>query len=171
MRAALVVTLGSMMVGSASPGGAEEAPETIDRPDVRVLRLSDADLLGRFTPEVRSSARLGEQALALWRAHFEAQAREIEQRFLSEPDWRPALADAAALIDEFLEASELPREGFERASPGQVWVERLDPKTGRRIRELRPAPPVKTIFAPQNRGKEKPETPAVPAPLRAPRGR
>jgi hypothetical protein len=123
------------------------------RPQAGALRLSEPDVLARFTPEVRSSRTLRDRALALWRTHFAAQAGELEGRFTTEEDWRPVLADAAALIDEFLEDSLLPRQGEWRAEgqageAGKVWVETLDPRTGQRVRQLRDPSPRRRLLAP-----------------------
>jgi hypothetical protein len=141
---------------AASPVSAEP------RPQASALRLSETDVLARFTPEVRTTRPLRERALALWRTHFAHQVFELEGRFTTEEDWRPVLADAAALIDEFLEASLLPRQGEWRAEgqegqAGKVWVETLDPRTGQRVRTLRdPAPRVR-LLAPVDGAGAKPD--------------
>jgi hypothetical protein len=146
MRSTLVA--GVFALGTMTAAGVADAAADAGRPRASALRLSDEAVLARFTPEVRKDARLTGRALALWRTHFEAQAAELERQFARSEDWRPVLARAAVLIEEFLEASELPRAGHEPAGNGEVWVERLDPSTGRRVRELRPAPARPVIFAP-----------------------
>jgi hypothetical protein len=165
-------------VSGRTPVALAEAAET--RPQRSALRLGEADVLARFTPEVRGSRPLRDRALALWRTHFAAQAAELERRFEAEEDWRPALADAAALVDDFLEASLLPRQGEFRADgpqgqAGKVWVEGLDPRTGQRVRTLRDAARRPPILAPAadkdalDGPKAEPEPAApVPAPVRAP---
>jgi hypothetical protein len=127
------------------------------RPAPAALRLGQDDLLARFTPEVRANRKLRERALALWQAHFAANAAEIIRRFSVDEDWRPALAEAATLIDEFLEASLLPRGGAVPAAgsagnqdDGRVWIETLDPRTEQRTRQLRPAPARPVLFAPEH---------------------
>jgi hypothetical protein len=135
--------------------GARDAVAGDPRPHPRVLRLDEAGLLARFTDEVERDTTLRTRALVLWRAHFAAQAAAIERRFERDDDWRPALADAAALVDDFLEASLLPRRGEWSAGGGKVWVETLDPATGQRARTLRAARPSRAIFAPGGEGKDK----------------
>jgi hypothetical protein len=110
----------------------------VDRPSARELRFSEADLMARLVAEVSGDKVLRGRALALWRTHFEAQAAELQRRFATEADWRDAFGEAAILVDEFLEASDLPRAGRWRAGEDQEWVERLDPQTGRRTRHLQP---------------------------------
>lgn len=145
----LVVALGSTLARAAAAddegGGAGGEP----RPQVSALRLSEADVLARFTPEVQGRRELRDRALALWRAHFAGDADAVRRRFLVEADWRPALADAGALIEEFLETSLLPRAGAWPADEaGAVWIEILDSATGQRTRRLAPAPQRPHVFAP-----------------------
>ena len=146
-----------VFLGSAPPAwagqatvGPEGAVAPLDRPAATALRLSERAVLGRFTAEVRKNPRLRDRALALWRTHFEAEAAELERRFSTVSDWRPVLAQAAALIDEFLEASLLPREGILKEEDGQGWVEFLDPATGQRARKKVPLRPRPRILAPAN---------------------
>jgi hypothetical protein len=135
--------------------GARDAVAGEPRPHPRVLRLDEADVLARFTDEVERDANLRTRALVLWRAHFATKVAAIERRFERDDDWRPALADAAVLVDDFLEASLLPRRGEWSAGGGKVWVETLDPATGQRARTLRPARPDRAIFAPGGEEKDK----------------
>lgn len=145
----------SLAAQSQSPGQPDDTPGGGEiRPAPSVLHLSEPDVLAGFTPEVRSTRALRDRALALWRTHFEAQAAAVRQRFAQDADWRPALADAAALVDDFLEASLLPRAGAWSAGAGQVWVEKLDPATGQRTRSLQPAPARPLLLAPQDFGQE-----------------
>jgi hypothetical protein len=148
-RTLLLVGAGVLAAQAMGPVPARAEP----RPQVGALRLAESDVLARFTPEVRSSRTLRDRALALWRTHFAAQAGELEGRFTTEEDWRPVLADAAALIDEFLEDSLLPRQGEWRAEgqageAGKVWIETLDPRTGQRVRQLRDPSPRRRLLAP-----------------------
>jgi hypothetical protein len=139
------------------------------RPRVAVLHLAESDVLAGFTPEVRTQANLRDRALALWRTHFAAQAATIRQRFAHEDDWRPALADAAALVDDFLEASLLPRAQQWDAGAGKVWVEKLDPATGQRTRQLQAAPARRVFIAPESFVPKSPDEDAdkpVPKPAR-----
>ena len=157
-----------MLAGLATFAGgtAASAQERESRPGVAVLHLGEADVLAGFTPEVRTQPALRDRALALWRSHFAAQADEISRHFAADEDWRPALADAAALLEDFLEASLLPRARAFAADPGHVWVEKLDPATGQRIRTLQPVAPRPLLLAPQDRDKpKKSDQPAVPKPL------
>jgi hypothetical protein len=143
----------ALLVGSSAAAQPQEpgnSPAAEARPPVRALRLSEADVLAGFTPEVRRQPKVRDRALALWRMHFAAQAEAVRARFTSEADWRPALADAAALLDEFLEASLLPRARQWHAGPGQVWVEKLDPTTGQRTRILQVSPERPLLLAPQD---------------------
>lgn len=177
----LFTTVVGALVAAISPpaGAAEPGP----RPAVSALRLSEADLLARFTQEVRSQRQLRDRALAFWRTHFAAQAGELSARFTREEDWRPILAEAAALIDDFLDASLLPRAGawpvtdasVDDDGPRQIFIETLDAKTGQRIRVLRPAPLRPVLFAPEPaEEKKRADEPAVdgavkkPVPARAP---
>jgi hypothetical protein len=121
-----------------------------DRPAAYTLRLSEKQVMARFIPEVRARPDLRDRALNLWRERFAAQASQIRQRFLREPDWRPAFADAAALVDDFLEASLLPRAGEFPAGEGEVWVESIDPSSGQRIRARQPQRRRPTIIAPKD---------------------
>ncbi len=105
-----------------------------DRPPAYTLRLTERQVLARFIPEVRTRADLRDRAVVLWRSHFAAEADAIRLRFTQEDDWRPAFADAAALVDDFLEASMLPRAGEFPAGEGGVWVESIDPRSGHRVR-------------------------------------
>jgi hypothetical protein len=148
---------GVLMIAVLTGAGAGAAQAQEIRPPSRVLRLSERDVLLRFTPEVQKDANLRLRAVSLWRMHFATQARAIERRFAVADDWRPALADAAELVDEFLEASLLPRQGEWQAGEDQVWVESLDPRTGQRVRTRRAAKPTRAIFAPTD---EKPSNPA-----------
>ena len=107
-------------------------------------------MLARFIPEVRVRADLRDRAVTLWRTHFQAEADAIRQRFLQEEDWRPAFADAAALVDDYLEASLLPRAGEFPAGEGGVWVESIDPSSGHRVRAQQPPRRRPTILAPQD---------------------
>jgi hypothetical protein len=141
------------------------------RPALSALRFDQAELLRRFTPEVRSNAKLRARALDLWRDQFAARAATLGARFTSEPDWRPVLAEAAALVDDYLEASQLPRESVAEpapSDPGTQVIETLDPKTERMTRIRRPVGRRPVLFAPEkDEKKEKaPErglTPRVPA--------
>ena len=105
-----------------------------DRPPAHTLRLSERQVLARFIPEVRTRPDLRDRAVTLWRTHFAAEADAIRLRFVQEADWRPAFADAAALVDDFLEASLLPRAGEFPAGEGGVWVESINPRSGQRVR-------------------------------------
>jgi hypothetical protein len=139
------------------------------RPQVSALRLSERDVLLRFTREVQADPALRQRAMALWDTHFAAQADDLVRRFKVDEDWRPVLADAAALIDEFLEASLLPREGETRAEgqdgqAGKVWVETFDPRTGQRVRQLRDAARRPRILAPTGGDEAKPGQPKQPQP-------
>jgi hypothetical protein len=136
------------------------------RPQVSALRLSERDVLLRFTRQVQADPELRRRAMALWDTHFAAQADELKRRFTTQEDWRPVLADAAALIDEFLEASLLPREGETRADgqAGKVWVETLDPRTGQRVRQLRDAAKRPRLLAPTGGDEAKPGQPKQPQP-------
>jgi hypothetical protein len=127
-----------------------DGPPADDRPPASALRLGESDVLAGFTSEVRTQPKLRERALTLWRTHFAAPAAVLQQRFTHEDDWRPALADAAALIDDFLEASLLPRAQQWRAGHGQIWVEKLDPTTGQRTRTLQQAPARPLLLAPEH---------------------
>lgn len=149
LRVGVLGGAGLLMLGLAATPPVSAEP----RPQVSALRLGEPAVLARFTAEVRTNRTLQERALALWRTHFSAQAAELERRFVSEDDWRPVLADAAELVDEFLEASLLPRHGEWRAdgpegAAGKVWVEELDRRTGQRVRTLRDARPRARLFAP-----------------------
>ena len=151
MDARTLLLVGAGVLAAQAMGAVPAHAEP--RPQVGALRLSESDVLARFTPEVRSTRTLRDRALALWRTHFAAQAGELEGRFTTEEDWRPVLADAAALIDEFLEDSLLPRQGEWRAEgqageAGKVWVETLDPRTGQRVRQLRDPSPRRRLLAP-----------------------
>ena len=137
------------------------------RPQVSALRLSERDILLRFTREVQSDPTLRQRAMALWQTHFAAQADELVGRFKTDEDWRPVLADSAALVDEFLEASLLPRAGEMRAEGadgqgGKVWVETLDPRTGQRVRQLRDAARRPRLLAPTGGDDAKPGEPKQP---------
>jgi hypothetical protein len=131
-----------------------EAPAS-DRPPVHTLRLSEKQVLARFIPVVRARTDLRERAVALWRAHFEAEADAIRLRFLQEPDWRPAFADAAALVDDYLEASLLPRTGEFPAGEEEVWVESIDPRSGQRVRARQPKPRRPLLLAPAKSAERK----------------
>jgi hypothetical protein len=122
-----------------------------DRPPVHTLRLSERQVLARFIPAVRARPDLRERAVALWRTHFSAEADAIRLRFVQEEDWRPAFADAAALVDDYLEASLLPRAGEFPAGEGGVWVESIDPRNGQRVRAKQPPRRRPTILAPADR--------------------
>jgi hypothetical protein len=132
-----------------SPPALSPGPEDASdpRPDPRVLRFDDPGLIAQFVPEVAASGPLRRRALTIWREHYAARAREIHARFLRDEDWRPAFADASALLDEYLEATDLPRAGQWRGDGTKIWVETLDPQSGRRVRRLR-GKPFKPLFAP-----------------------
>ena len=137
------------------------------RPQVSSLRLSEKDILLRFTREVQADPALRQRAMVLWDTHFAAQADELVGRFKTDEDWRPVLADAAQLVDEFLEASLLPRAGEMRAEgmdgqSGKVWVETLDPRTGQRVRQLRDAARRPRLLAPTGGDDAKPGQPKPP---------
>lgn len=128
-----------------------------DRPEAAALRLSEDAVLARFTTAVQVQPALRDRALALWRTHFAAQAATLTGRFATEEDWRPVLAAAAALVEEFLEESLLPRAGEWRANEtGKVWVETLDPATGLRTRKLTNAAQRPTVIAPHDRESARP---------------
>lgn len=144
-----------LTLGSSSPVVADNDEAAGEpRPQPSVLRLAEADVLAGFTVEVRTRPDLRERALLLWRSHFAAQADTLSQRFVHEPDWRPVLADAAKLVDDYLETSLLPRARQWAAGPDHVWVEKLDPATGQRTRALKPVPHKRVILAPQERLKK-----------------
>jgi hypothetical protein len=107
-------------------------------------------VLARFIPEVRSRPDLRDRAVVLWRTHFQSEADAIRLRFVQEEDWRPAFADAAALIDDYLEASLLPRSGEFPAGAGEVWVESIDPRSGQRVRAKQPQRRRPTVIAPKH---------------------
>ena len=158
----MVIMLGGAWSAEARQRTQESALVGSDRPEPRELRLEEGDVLQRFTADVRADKTLRERALALWRTHFAAQADELRARFLRESDWRPAFAEAAELVDEFLEASLLPRQGSWSAGEGTVWIETLDRTSGQRKRELqrkaeRPFP----LLAPQG-DKAGGKSPAAP---------
>ena len=140
-------------VSRADPARAPESEAAGEpRPAPSALRLGDQELLARFTPEVRRTPVLRERALALWRLHFQSSADELLARLEREDDWRPVLADAATLVEEFLEASLLPRMGqwpVEGAEEDKVWVEKLDRRTGLRVRVQKAAPRSADLFAPK----------------------
>ncbi len=136
-----------------------------DRPALRTLRLSEPQVMARFVPAVRTRRELRDRALTLWRTRFAAQADVIRLRFVQEEDWRPAFADAALLIDDFLEASLLPRAGEFPAGDGGVWVESVDPANGHRLRARKAARRRPTLIAPDDldlsEGKGRPAKPAT----------
>jgi hypothetical protein len=144
----LAVSPASVPVAPAVAVAAVTSVVTADRPPVYTLRLAERQVLARFIPEVRARRDLRERAVALWRAHFVAEANAIRARFLQEEDWRPAFADAAALIDDFLEASLLPRAGEFPAGEGRVWIESID-SSGQRVRARHRARPRAPILAPE----------------------
>jgi len=165
MRTPLLIGLVLTLSATAAPAQPLDQPAE-PRPALTALRLGEADLLARFTPEVRDSRKLRERALALWQAHFSTSAAELKRRFVNDDDWRPVLAAAAALIDDYLETSLLPRAGAVPAREGQqgnqgsnVWIETIDPKTEQRIRVLRPAPARPVLIAPERPDDKK--TPAL----------
>lgn len=138
----------SGMIGAATPAFAEEP-----RPQAAALRLGENDVLARFTSEVRRTPLLRERALALWRTHFQSLARQLIDRLYKEEDWRPVLADAGELVDEYLEASLLPRAGrwpVAGEENEKVWVEKLDPQTGQRMRVMKRLRRSDTLFAPKD---------------------
>ena len=138
----------------ATTAGPARAQEREPRPAPAALRLAENELLARFTPEVRRTPVLRERALSLWRLHFQPSADELLSRLEHDEDWRPVLADAAALIDEFLEASLLPRMGewpVEGAEEDKVWVEKVDRRTGLRVRVQKTVVRPADLFAPQSR--------------------
>jgi hypothetical protein len=157
-----------LMVGVLAAQAVVAMPARAEpRPQVSSLRLSERDVLLRFTREVQADPTLRQRAMALWNSHFAAQADELVGRFKTDEDWRPVLADAAALIDEFLEASLLPRAGETRAEGpdgqgGKVWVETLDPRTGQRVRQLRDAARRPRLLAPTGGDDAKPGQPKPP---------
>jgi hypothetical protein len=166
--AIVVASVGALATVRLCPCGAARAQShPVDgdvsaaeaRPSAAVLHLSEADVLAGFTPEVRTKVQLRDRALALWRSHFAAQADEVRQRFARDPDWRPALADAAALVDDFLETSLLPRARLWQADAGHVWVEKLDPATGQRTQVLEAAPARPVLFAPHEPEPNQPQQP------------
>jgi hypothetical protein len=167
LRGMRTLTSWALVAGMAvgiSVGADAAADEREPRPGVSALRMSETDLLKGFTQEVRGSRDLRTRAIALWRHHFAAQAAALQDRFLREADWRPALADAAALVDEFYEASLLPRAREWAAGEGEVWVEKLDPTTGQRTRVLLKRER-RVFIAPgdakeQKKSETKPESPA-----------
>ena len=124
----------SAAAGMTTAAAAAAVSGCTDRPPVYTLRLTERQVMARFIPEVRARRDLLDRARTLWRTHFVAEADAIRLRFLQEDDWRPAFADAAALIDDFLEASLLPRTGEFPAGEGKVWVESIDPRSGQRVR-------------------------------------
>jgi hypothetical protein len=132
------------------PAAAANAAAPSDRPPAHTLRLSERQVLARFIPEVRSRPDLRERAVVLWRTHFQSEADAIRLRFVQEEDWRPAFADAAALIDDYLEASLLPRSGEFPAGAGEVWVESIDPRSGHRVRAKQPQRRRPTVIAPKD---------------------
>jgi hypothetical protein len=140
---------------SARSVAAAAAAAPGDRPAVWTLRLSEAQVMARFVPEVRARRDLRGRAVALWRTHFAREADAIRQRFVEEEDWRPAFADAANLIDDFLEASLLPRAGEFPAGDGDVWVESVDPASGHRVRARKHARRRPTIIAPADGAADK----------------
>jgi hypothetical protein len=149
----VAVAVGPWSVASAArPASrsvaAAPAAAITDRPALATLRLSEPQVIARFIPEVRTRRDLRDRAIALWRTRFASQAEIIRQRFVQEEDWRPAFADAANLIDDFLEASLLPRAGEFPAGDGGVWVESVDPASGHRLRARRPARRRPTVIAP-----------------------
>jgi hypothetical protein len=129
---------------------AASAPAASDRPPAHTLRLSEQQVMARFIPQVRARPDLRDRALNLWRVRFAPQANQIRQRFQRDVDWRPAFADAAALVDDFLEASLLPRAGEFPAGEGEVWVESIDPSSGQRLRAKQPQRRRPTIIAPKD---------------------
>jgi hypothetical protein len=179
LRGMRTLTSWALVAGMAvgiSVGGDATADEANGdgeaRPAVSALRMSETDLLKGFTQEVRGSRDLRARAIALWRHHFAAQAATLQDRFVREADWRPALADAAALVDEFYEASLLPRAREWPAGEGEVWVEKLDPATGQRTRVLMKRDR-RVLLAPggakeQQKGETKPERPAPSKGMLAP---
>jgi hypothetical protein len=150
----VAVVLGPLQTTSveARPGAPSAAAAASDRPPAYTLRLSEKQVMARFIPEVRARPDLRDRALNLWRARFAVQASAIRQRFQQEQDWRPAFADAAALVDDFLEASLLPRAGEFPAGEGEVWVESIDPASGQRVRARQPQRRRPTLIAPQEGG-------------------
>jgi hypothetical protein len=155
----------SLMVGVLAAQAVVAMPALAEpRPQVSSLRLSERDILLRFTREVQADPILRQRAMVLWETHFAAQADELRGRFKTDEDWRPVLADAAELVDEFLEASLLPRAGEMRAEgmdgqAGKVWVETLDPRTGQRVRQLRDAARRPRLLAPTGGDDAKPGQP------------
>jgi hypothetical protein len=148
------------------------------RPAVDCLRFDKPALLARFTPEVRHNAKLRARALALWQARFAPRATQLSQRFVSEQDWRPVLAEASALVDEFLEDSMLPRANVTEVDPADkggeaktIWIETIDPTTEQRRRVRRPAFRRPVLFAPTHEEVTSPKTnaPAERLKLRVPK--
>jgi hypothetical protein len=158
----------ALMVGVLAAQAVVALPALAEpRPQVSSLRLSERDILSRFTREVQASPTLRQRAMSLWETHFAAQADELVRRLETDDDWRPVLADAAALVDEFLEASLLPRAGETRAEGtdgqgGKVRVETLDPRTGQRVRQLRDAARRPRLLAPTGGDDAKPGQPKPP---------
>jgi hypothetical protein len=136
---------------AATASATSATSATSDRPAVSTLRLSESQVMARFIPEVRNRRDLRDRALGLWRIHFAREADAIRQRFAEEEDWRPAFADAANLVDDFLEASLLPRAGEFPAGDGDVWVESVDPSSGHRVRARKPPRRRPTLIAPADR--------------------
>ena len=161
----VVALLGPFRAGEAHAQAANPAATTRDRPPAYTLRLSERQVLARFIPEVRGRADLRDRAVALWRMHFAAEADAIRLRFAQEEDWRPAFADAAALIDDFLEASLLPRTGEFPAGEGEVWVESIDPASGHRVRARRPPRRRPSILAPKDAADDAAEKRSSPKPV------
>jgi hypothetical protein len=135
--------------GQSAAVSANGGPST-DRPPAYTLRLSERQVLARFIPEVRRRPDLRERAVTLWRTHFAGEADAIRLRFVEEEDWRPAFADAAALVDDYLEASMLPRTGEFPAGVGEVWIESIDPRSGHRVRAKQPPRRRPTFLAPKD---------------------
>lgn len=163
MRHTILLMVAAMGIGTS----AAQANQGDPRPDPGVLRFDDQALLARFTTEVRDSPVLSGRALSLWRTLFAAKAEVIAVRFLTEEDWRPAFADAAYLVDDFLELTQLPRAGYWRKDRQHVWIEVLHPETGKRARVLQKVP-YRPVFLAPTRGNEQGKKPSKPAPKRVP---